>query len=453
MLYTLKLHSLVVWILFSALFQISALTQQKKKPKVIVTTDGEFDDRCSMIRFLLYANEFDIQGIVHSSSKFHWKGNDTTESYQWHDVSWIDQHIQAYSEVYPNLIQHDPEFPEPSYLQELVYEGNTELAGDMVKETPGSDRIVEVLLSPDPTPVWLQAWGGSNTIARALKTIEEKHPDRKQDVMEKARLFLILLQDSTYQNYIAPHWPELTTLLSTSFESIGYPWKKRVPDSFRQYYLGEWMNEHLLYDHGPLLAIYQDHLYGDDRTNGDFISEGDYPAIMNRIPIGLRVDCNPTWGGWGGRFYLDDSLWRSAPDDQDIFKSIYRWIPDYQRDFAARADWCVETYEQANHPPTVKLNVDTDLTVSPGENVQLSAKDSTDPDGDPLQYHWWQYNDADTYSQTITLTDANQSTTEFQIPKYAQDNLTIHIICDVTDQGEPTLTRYERIVLRVDTNK
>jgi len=32
------------------------------KPRVIVTSDGETDDVYSMIRFLLYSNEFDIEG-------------------------------------------------------------------------------------------------------------------------------------------------------------------------------------------------------------------------------------------------------------------------------------------------------------------------------------------------------------------------------------------------------
>ena len=51
---------------------------------------------------------------------------------------------------------------------------------------PGSDRIVEVLLDPDPSPVWLQAWDGPNTISRALKTIEEKYRDRVAKVPRKA---------------------------------------------------------------------------------------------------------------------------------------------------------------------------------------------------------------------------------------------------------------------------
>ena len=41
------------------------------KPRVIVTSDGEIDDECSMVRFLLYANEFDIEGIITSSSQYH----------------------------------------------------------------------------------------------------------------------------------------------------------------------------------------------------------------------------------------------------------------------------------------------------------------------------------------------------------------------------------------------
>ena len=42
-----------------------------QKPRVIVTTDGEIDDECSMVRFLLYANEFDVEGIITSSSQSH----------------------------------------------------------------------------------------------------------------------------------------------------------------------------------------------------------------------------------------------------------------------------------------------------------------------------------------------------------------------------------------------
>jgi len=39
-----------------------------QRPRTIVTTDGEIDDVDSFIRMLLYANEFQIEGLIYSSS-------------------------------------------------------------------------------------------------------------------------------------------------------------------------------------------------------------------------------------------------------------------------------------------------------------------------------------------------------------------------------------------------
>src|SRR5690606_11595053 len=40
------------------------------RPRVLVTTDGEIDDQCSMVRFLLHSNDFDVEGIVKTSSQY-----------------------------------------------------------------------------------------------------------------------------------------------------------------------------------------------------------------------------------------------------------------------------------------------------------------------------------------------------------------------------------------------
>ena len=45
------------------------------RPRTIVTADPELDDLNSMIRFLLYANEVEIKGLVYASSRFHWRGD------------------------------------------------------------------------------------------------------------------------------------------------------------------------------------------------------------------------------------------------------------------------------------------------------------------------------------------------------------------------------------------
>ena len=162
------------------------------RPRIIATTDGEIDDQCSMVRFLLYANEWDIEGIVTSSSQYHWRGH------RWAGDDWIEPYLDTYEKVYPNLVKHDPLYPTPQYLRERTVLGNVDAEGEMEKVTPGSELIVKVLLDEtDDRPVWLQAWGGPNTIARALKTIEQQHPDKVQQVAKKIRLFLIWEQDDS----------------------------------------------------------------------------------------------------------------------------------------------------------------------------------------------------------------------------------------------------------------
>ena len=55
--------------------QAQAQDDETAKPRVIVTTDGEADDMDSFIRFLLYSNEFDLEGLVYSSSQWHYAGD------------------------------------------------------------------------------------------------------------------------------------------------------------------------------------------------------------------------------------------------------------------------------------------------------------------------------------------------------------------------------------------
>ena len=52
----------------------------KEKPAVIITQDGEVDDRSSFVRFLLYTPDMDLRGIIATNSK--WQKNG-------HGVGWI----------------------------------------------------------------------------------------------------------------------------------------------------------------------------------------------------------------------------------------------------------------------------------------------------------------------------------------------------------------------------
>jgi len=469
-----------------ALSWCSNSTSETDKPRVIVTTDGEVDDECSMVRFLLYTNEWDVEGIVTSSSMYHAHGHN------WAGDDWVQPYLEAYTAVYPNLIRHDKDYPSPEYLQSVTKLGNVKTEGAMDENTPGSQLIVDVLLDEsDERPVWLQAWGGPNTIARALKTIQEEHPDQMEYVANKIRFFFIWEQDSTYQSYIRPNWGKynIPTIISDQFWAIAYQWNKILPEDKQEYFKSDWMRSHILEDHGKLCSLYKAHepgshgLAGDtDFHPGDFRSEGDSPAFLHVIPTGLRSMESPDWGGWGGRYvnvrrntWLDPvpeegyeypegrwytlSAWgrlymrNEYPDQQELmreyFKPLARWTDAIQNDFAARADWCVQSYEESNHPPAVELAHDWKLSAQPGETVQLSAAGTHDPDGDALNYRWWQYQEADSYPGTITIRNPGNQSTSFTVPADAGTGENIHVICEVTDSGSPPLTRYERVIIKV----
>lgn len=466
--------SVLLMLLIAIQVSVGPALTQAEKPRVIVTSDGEIDDECSMVRFLLYANEWDIEGIITSSSQYHWQGH------RWAGDDWIQPYLQAYKKVYPNLLKHDDQYPSPEYLQERTHLGNVKAEGDMEEETAGSQHIVNILLDEsDDRPVWLQAWGGPNTIARALKTIEEKHPEKMADIAKKIRFYFIWEQDSTYQDYIRPNWGKynILTIISDQFIAMAYErQREQIPQKRKHYFSANWMNRNLLNGHGPLLDLYKAH------NDGRFRSEGDTPAYLHVIPNGLRSMESPAWGGWGGRFvnvrantWLDpvseqgyqypDGRWygstawgrlrarQNIENDKKLtsyLKPQWRWIDEIQNDFAARADWCVKPFEEANHPPVVKLTHAHDRQAQPGAKVQLSAAATTDPDGDKLTYRWWHYEEADTYEHRIDIENADQPEASLTIPNHAPKAKTIHIICEVTDNGTPPLTRYQRVVVEIN---
>jgi len=422
----------------------AAAAEAGKKPRVIATTDGEIDDRCSMVRFLLYANEWDIEGIIYSSSKFHWKGHG------WAGEDWIERDVGLYGQVYENLKQHAPGFPSPQQLNDLIYVGNIDNEGEMAKDTPGSERIVEVLLDGQPGPVYLQAWGGTNTIARALWKIQHEHPDQVRKVSRKAIIYIILDQDKTFRKYIQPNWPDLVVLGSfRQFATIAYNWHRNMPEDQHKFYDGKWMKKNILQGHGPLCARYE---ACDD---GRFRSEGDSPAFMHQIVVGLGSLAHPSYGGWGGRFTREKgskNVWRGARDDGSWSKPIWRWSEAFQNDWAARADWCVKPVHQANHNPRVVVNGTPGKSIlriqaQPGSTVELSAAGSSDPDGDSLSYKWWFYKEPGTYADDVRIDHSGSEEARFVVPHDNRAN-EFHFILTVKDNGSPNLFAYRRIIVQ-----
>ena len=474
-----------------------------EKPRTIITTDGEIDDVDSFIRMLLYANEFKIEGLVYSSSMWHYKGDgkgtkfisemEMTKkiygeqtSLRWPGTQWMDGLLDDYELVYPNLIKHAKGYPTAESLRSLVRVGNIDFEGEMEKITEGSEFIKDKLLDDTTEPLYLQVWGGTNTIARALKSIEEAHKNQGdwdriyQKVCKKTVIYAILDQDATYRKYIAPNWPDLKIFYnSNQFWCFAYTWKRAVPES--QYYLfeGGFMGGEIINDHGPLLENYysygdgqkqagdDEHIHGDlskikegqwgEFGQYDFISEGDSPAYLHLIDVGLANIDHPEWGGWGGRLLQSKeqpNRWEdgeAATDYNPFTKEMdptypqIRWVKAIQEDFAARADWCIADYDNANHPPIVNTISPKRIEAKAGDVLSLKIE-ASDPDGDELYTSFWIYKEVGNY---VGVPKINTKGLEANLVLDADHTGILHVIAEVRDNGEHPMTRYLRFVIEI----
>ncbi|MEU0804160.1 nucleoside hydrolase-like domain-containing protein [Streptomyces sp. NPDC005970] len=459
----------------------------QQKPRVILTTDGEVDDMDSFIRYLYYANEFDTAGIVLTSSRFHWAGDgDTVKPYRWTGTKWVNDYIDRYAKIYPNLRKHAAGYPSPDHLRSLYKIGNISNVSDTAAPTAGSDLIKKAILDNKPGPLYVQAWGGLNTVARALKSIEAEYSGTKKwdaiqrKVNSKLVLYNILEQDATLKDYIKPSWPGVKVIDNQSqFWSFAYAWKPTVPQPFQYTLRSSYMEDNFLNGHGPLLKQYRTYRDGnptpgddenlrwrpeasEENENAgydvhDFISEGDSPAFLHLLEFnGLRSSEDPTFGGWGGRFTPNASGWGDTSDanpytgnQTDRSYPQTRWVEDIQNDFAARADWGrASSYADANHAPKASVKQGTNLKAKPGSKVALRGI-ASDPDGDRVSYKWWQYTDADTYPGEVPLNHTDRPNVAFTVPADATPGSTIHLILEVRDDGSPALKHYQRVVVTV----
>ncbi|MEL7534789.1 MAG: nucleoside hydrolase-like domain-containing protein [Bacteroidota bacterium] len=477
------MKTIVVLSLFMGIFLGPSLfAQSPVKNRVIILTDIEADpdDTQSLVRLLLYANEIDIKGIVATTSCWQ-KEKIAPES--------IVKVLNAYGEVQPNLLLHDPQFPSESALQKRVKKG-LPLYGMLGvgddKDSEGSDWIIQELEAEDERPLWISVWGGVNTLAQALHKIRAtKSQKEAQSMIAKLRVYTISDQDDSGV-WIRKNFPALFYIVSPGDHYGSATWS-----AINGYFKGinnesisnSWLAQNIQQAHGPLGAQYPDVAWG---------MEGDTPAFLSLIHNGLNDSEHPEWGAWGGRYelYKPDfakqkkggsgvpyeaetrAIWTNAKDkyspyiaseygrniQRDTLKfndnkaTLWRWRDDFQNDFAARMDWCRQSYAQANHAPLPMLQHPSTLTLKAGEKFTLDASNSTDPDGDNLSFLWFQYPEEGSYKDLIPNGAAeNIHTYYIQAPEVEKAE-TVHYILKVTDKGRPAMSRYKRIIVTVLPN-
>ena len=112
-------------------------------------------------------------------------------------------------------------------------------------------------------------------------------------------------------------------------------------------------------------------------------------------------------------------------------------------------DWCVaKTFAAANHPPVVTLKHPKEITVKSGSEVVLSA-DATDPDNHALSYNWMLYKEVGSLNAGMfNLQKPNSKEVKFMAPNVSESR-TMHFVLEVKDNGTPSLTRYQRVIVNV----
>jgi len=447
------LSPFVLWLPSSS---IQAIQQKENndttyKPRVINTTDlgADPDDEQSMVRQLVSANEFDIEGLIVATGC--WKKSQS-------NTDMLDKILAAYGKVYSNLKVHADGYPTPDYLQSISVMGQDGYGMSDVgrgKDSPGSELIIASVDKDDPRPVWVMGWGGMNNVAQAIwKVKETRSPAELEAFLSKLRLFDILGQDDAGA-WIAKNFPEVFYIRATEV----YGW---APSD-------EYIDEHIQ-SHGPLGAFYPDRKWA---------TEGDSPAFMHVYPNGLNDPDKIEQGGWGGRFSFNKKegirsmsevakINQEAEPQYDPYymygntlegsKAINRWSEGYNNDFAARMDWSITSkYTDANHHPIAVLNGDhtrqvLEMTATAGSSMELSAAGSSDPDGNSLTYSWTFYDEPSSYDGPVTIQNSSSSSASLEIPEDAAGK-TIHIVFEVHDNGTPSLYAYRRMIVNVQPSK
>ena len=484
-----KTRSIILLLLALVIAHWTLVIAASAAPRVIVLADmgNEPDEEQQMVHLLMYANELDIEGLIAVTGKYLRK--DPQPELFFHL-------IDGYDRVVDNLRLHADGWPDASALQAVVSSGQHRYGISDTgpnRASPGSRLLERAMLKDDPRPLHVIVNAGSNTLAQALLDLEARlSPSEFAQALARLRVFENGAQDNAGA-WIVHRWPDIHWIRSNyqtyayggpsidgSTDNSGarndlgpYTWAPYEYSGLGQHL---WALKHLKGNHGPLMARWplRQFPYG----GVSFLEGGGTIPFLRLLPNGLNNPDQPTWGGWGGRygnsrtknvwskhrdvrvdeetygdFYVFDELndtWTDPASgttyENHNFAPVWRWRDAFFRDFAARADWCLNDFTNANHAPVIE----SASAQMEDTHIALSAEVS-DPDRNTLHLKWWIYAEAGTYRGDTTdlITDPHSAAAKLTLPADLGDD-TLHVILEVTDsprEDQHAMTSYRRLVV------
>ena len=492
--------------ILALLLVVFPVISQNLKPRLVVLADmgNEPDEEQQIAHMLMYANEFDIEGLIAVSGKYLHSGHHLPERTRLYPE--LFHHIiDAYEKDLDNLKKHANGWPSPDYLRKCVTTGQPDYGVKGMgkgKSTHGSELIIQCVEKDDPRPLYVVVNAGSNTLAQAITDYESKYSKKALNAfIGKLRVFENGAQDDAgawiCANYPNIHWIRSNVQTycyggpdfdrkdgerdDESTRLGPYTWEPYAYSALGQH---QWALEHIKGDHGHMGFVWP--LRQTKHGRIVYLEGGGTIPWIGFIHNGMSDINKPHWGGWSGRFtrekvksvyskhasvkqdelnYGDFAVYTEAvdkwinPDDGTLyhnnFAPVWRWRRAMYNDFACRMDWCVQPYYKANHNPIIVMNGIAGKKIHfqnarAGDLVQMDATQSSDPDGDELEFNWWFYKEAGNYAGDVVIANPNNAIISFTIPNDTKGK-ELHLILEVNDKNEiASMYDYRRIVIQVE---
>lgn len=201
------------------------VSAQQSSARLVILADmgNEPDEEQQMTHMLLYANEFDLEGLIAVSGKY-LNSQHRLPARQRLYPELFHSIIDAYGKVYDNLIKHDSAYPKPDYLKSIVASGHVgygRAAVEKNKGNKGSELLITSFEKNDTRPLYIVVNAGSNTLAQALVDYESKHTENEVvALLKKLYVFENGAQDDAGA-WICANYPEINWMRS-NYQTYAY---------------------------------------------------------------------------------------------------------------------------------------------------------------------------------------------------------------------------------------